>query len=213
MWEVLRLRQPSLWPPAIVLTPTAGLPGTLITITGTNFALNTPGVVWFDSDNDGALDAGEPQVAVTTTSTGALPAGVTLNAPDIAGGGARPVQADIPGGGGIEASATFTVNTDIVLAPNTGPVGTMITITGGGFAATAAGAVWFDSNIDGVFDVGEPSAAVTTTATGAIPAGVTLTVPSVVAGVYPVQADLPSGGGVAKPDNIGAVHGGGFPPR
>jgi hypothetical protein len=179
--------------PGIVLAPNTGLPGTAITITGTGFALNTAGWVWFDSNSDGVRDPTEPQVAVTSTGTGTLPAGVTLNAPDVAGGGAIPVQADIPTGGGIEATANFTVNTGIILTPNTGPVGTAITVTGGGFGAAALGWVWFDTDNDSVVDATEPQVAVTTSATGGIPAGVNLTVPAVAGGPYNVLADLPTG--------------------
>jgi hypothetical protein len=182
--------------PAITLTPNTGIPGTLVTVAGTGFALNTAGFVWFDIANLGVRDAGEPQVAVTTTATGTIPAGITLNIPAITAA-LLPVQADIPTGGAIiEATANFTVTVGITLTPNTGAIGTPFTVAGGGFAAAAVGSVWFDTDSDGVFDAGEPSVAVTTDANGSIPAGVSLTVPSVAAGARPVQADLPAGGGI-----------------
>ena len=178
----------------IALTPTYGAPGTVISITGSGFTPNTAGWVWFDSNGDSVRDAGEPQVPVTTTSAGALPSGVTLTVPAVAAGGYQ-VYADIPAGGTIEASASFTVVVRaIALSPVSGAPGTAITITGSGFTLNTAGWLWFDSNGDSVRDVTEPQVPVTTTSAGAIPSGVTLTIPTVAAGGYQVLADIPAGG-------------------
>ena len=182
--------------PSVTLSPAAGVPGTVIIITGSGFAINTAGVVWFDTNRDSVINPGEPQVSVTTTAAGAIPAGIILTVPAVAAN-TYPVQADIPSGVPVEASATFTVpSTSIALSPASGVPGTVITITGSGFALNTAGVVWFDSNGDGVKDPGEPQVSVTTTAAGAIPAGIILTVPAVAPGTYPVQADIPSGGPV-----------------
>jgi hypothetical protein len=135
-------------------------------------------------------------VSVTTTGDGAIPVGIILTVPAVAAG-AYQVLADIPLGGSVEASANFTVLVrGITLSPVSGTSGTAITITGSGFAPNTAGAVGFDSNGSGAIDPGEPRVLVNTTAAGAIPAGITLTVPAVAAGVYQVLADIPIGGSV-----------------
>jgi hypothetical protein len=180
--------------PSLSLSPSTAVPGTVISVTGSSFALNTAGVVGFDSNGDGALDPGEPQVSVTTTAAGAIPGGTTLTVPAVSAGSYQ-IRADIPLGVPVEASASFTVipSPSVTLSPASGVPGTVITITGSGFAIITAGVVSFDSNGDSVIDPGEPQVSVTTTATGAIPAGIILTVPAVAPGIYPVRADIPSG--------------------
>jgi hypothetical protein len=170
------------------------MPGVVITITGSGFAINTAGVVSFDSNGDSVIDPGEPQVSVITTAAGAIPAGIILTVPAVAAG-VYQVLADIPVSGSVEASASFTVPlSSVALSPTSGIPGTVITISGSGFAPNTTGAVGFDSSGSGAIDPGEPQVLVTTTAAGAIPAGIILTVPAVAPGTYPVLADIPSGG-------------------
>ncbi len=188
--------------PSMTLSPTSGAPGTMITITGTNFALNTAGVVGFDSNGNNAIDLGEPQVPLTTTAAGAIPAGIILTVPSEAPGIYR-LLADIPTGGSIEASATFTVPiSSISLSPASGVPGTVITITGSGFALNTAGVIGFDSNGNNAIDPGEPQVPLTTTAVGALPAGIILTVPSAVPGIYRLLADIPTGGSIEASANF-----------
>ena len=177
----------------LTLNPVSGVPGAAITITGSGYAISTAGRVWFDTNRDGVMDPGEPQVAVTTTAAGAIPAGITLTVPVVTPG-IYSVRADIPLGGSVEASANFTVSTpSLSLSPITGVAGTVISVTGSNFALNTAGVVGFDSNGNGAIDLGEPQAAVTTTAAGAIPGGIFLTVPAVAPGAYQVLADIPLG--------------------
>jgi hypothetical protein len=177
--------------PSISISPTSGPPTTPITVTGSGFNVGASGVVWFDSNNNGALDSGEPSASVTASATGTFTA--TLTVPTVAAGTYN-IRADVPSGGTVEASATFTVTSAISLSPTSGPPGTSITVTGSGFAASASGAVWFDSDGDSVLDPGEPSASVSTGPLGTFTA--TLTVPTVAAGTYNIRADVPSGGTV-----------------
>ena len=182
--------------PGISLSPTSGAPGTVTTVSGSGLTPNTAGWVWFDSDGDGVIDVGEPQASVTTTSAGAVPSGITLTVPTVAPGTYQ-VLADIPADGTAEASASFIVPTpSISLSTTSGASGTVTTVSGSGLTVNAAGWVWFDSNGDGVKDATEPQASVTTTSAGAIPSGITLTVPTVAPGTYQVQADIPTGSSV-----------------
>ncbi len=96
-------------------------------------------------------------------------------------------------------TAAVTLNNNIVtipsftLTPDTGTPGTVITVSGSGFTPTTAGIVFFDTNGNSIADEGEPQTTVMTTATGAFPDGIILTVPGTGAGTYPVRADVPSG--------------------
>jgi PKD repeat protein len=85
---------------------------TSITVTGNGFALNTPGNVWFDTDKDSVMDAGEPQVAVTSTAQGALPPGTTIVSPgDLPPNSSYPVRVDIPAGSPVEAYTNYKTST------------------------------------------------------------------------------------------------------
>jgi hypothetical protein len=179
-------------PPGISPSPPSGPPGTSVTIAGSGFTPGASGVVWFDTDGDSVVDAGEPSITVTANAAGEFTA--TLTIPTVAGGSYN-IRADVPSGGTVEASAPFTVILPtITLNPTSGPPGTSISVSGANFLAAASGFVWFDTDGDFIVDPGEPSVAVTTDAAGAFTA--TLTVPTVASGIYNVRADIPSGGAV-----------------
>jgi hypothetical protein len=179
----------------LTLSPNKGSFGTVITVTGSGFPADTDGWVWFDSDKDSARDDEEPQIEVTTTGTGYLPAGTTLTVPELTPGSYR-VLADIPAGGINDGFGFFTyTGTCLSLAPTSGYSGTVITITGENFDADSTGWVWFDASRDGNRDPGEPEVEVTCDAEGNLPDDVTLTAPTLTQGTdYWVRADIPEGG-------------------
>jgi hypothetical protein len=156
----------------ITLSPTSGRYREIITITGSGFAASTSGKVIFAGDSK----------SVTTSSDGTF--STTMSVPQV-GTGSYAVQADIPSGGSVEASASFTVTApapEIQLDPTSGPAGTVISITGAHFAGNTSGSV----------TLGGTSVSVTTSSTGTF--STTLTVPSGLGGVRQVVADIPSGG-------------------
>ncbi len=83
----------------------------------------------------------------------------------------------------VEIEALFG-GLSLLLDPVSGPVGSTFLITGSGFAAGTGGNVNFAGT----------STPVTTTPTGTF--STTMAVPSVPAGAYPVDADIPAGGAV-----------------
>jgi hypothetical protein len=182
---------------SLSLTPNSGTVGTVVAVSGDGFAPSSGGFVWFDANDDGVRGADEPQAPVTSDAAGEIPSGITLTAPSVAPG-ARAMRADIPNGGSAEASVPFTVvggAASMSLNPSTGTLGTTMIITGSGFAPDAIGHVWFDTDGNGIADGTEPQVPVTVTAAGAIPAGITLTVPEVAPNsTYWVHADIPSAG-------------------
>jgi hypothetical protein len=151
--------------PSISLSPSSGPPGTSITVTGTNFLAGAPGIVWFDTNGNGAVDPGEPNVPVTASATGTFTA--TLIVPDVAATTYQ-IRADVPSGGSVEASASFTVSTpSITISPTSGPPGTSITVTGSNFKLGATVTIFFDLNGNGLVDPGESVGTVTASSSGA----------------------------------------------
>jgi hypothetical protein len=181
----------------INIAPIAGPIGTPIAITGGGFPANATGFLYLDIDASGTRNAGDVVSAlITCDANGTIPGTVSLTVP-VGAPSSLNVYAEIPTAGGNAATRAFTVQVPtFALTPTSGPAGTVITISGTNFVLSTAGFVWFDSNSDGVRDAGETQVAVTTTAAGAIPAGTTLTAPSVEVDTYPVQADIPTGGAV-----------------
>ncbi len=168
---------------SISLQPTSGPVGTTITITGSGFAANTSGNVSFGGKSN----------SVTTTPAGTF--STTMTVPS-ASPGNHPVEADIPSGGPAEASASFTVTTSgptpsVVVSPTSGPVGTPITITGSGFAASTSGTVYLARLV-----FGGTSVPVTTSPTGTFSTTMTVPFGLLEDHSYAVQADIPSGGSI-----------------
>jgi hypothetical protein len=178
-------------PAAITLSPTGGASGAIVTITGSGFAASAGGMVWFDTNGNKALNAGEPNISVTAGSNGTFT--VTLTVPPGVTPDEYSIKADVPFGPPIEASATFTVlPATIILSPTGGVSGSNVTVSGTGFAASAKGTVWFDTNGNKALDNGEPSAPAIAGSNGTFT--VTLTVPSGVAPEeYNIKADVPLG--------------------
>jgi len=80
----------------------------------------------------------------------------------------------------------------ISLSVSSAPPDTVITVYGSGYTDEDTGYVWFDINGDDTWNTGEPRALVTIPATGSIPAGTILAVPTVSRGTYEVEAAIGS---------------------
>jgi hypothetical protein len=169
---------PALAAAAITLNPTSGPPGQLIIVTGTGFTGPATGVVWFDTDNDGAVDTGEPQVSASADGTGALSVPNPLAAPAVPRGNYN-VKADVPLGTIIpDASASFTIIPKTTLSASTGCVGDTVTVVGDGFLNTAPITILYDG-------VSKGNTSTNTTGTFT---GFNLTVPECVKGNHTVRA-------------------------
>lgn len=131
------------------LSPTSGPTGTLLTIYGDGFAPNNNGYVWFDSDDDGVRDTGEPFDTFMTTGTGDIPVGTILTVPEIARG-SYDVLVDVPIGSSTEGLAAFAVTPEITTNVSSGHVGDTITVDGTGFLASATVTIYYDTTSVGV---------------------------------------------------------------
>ncbi|MDD3652586.1 MAG: PKD domain-containing protein [Desulfotomaculaceae bacterium] len=138
----------------ILLSCNAGIPGVTTFVTGSGFDAGAAGTVWFDTNGNEVLDDGEPSVGVNTDTSGAIPLLTSLSVPS-ASTGSYNVRADIPGGGGIEANASFTITSSgIIVEPSYGNnrVSSTITVTGSGFAPSTSFRLFCDRNRNGVRD-------------------------------------------------------------
>jgi hypothetical protein len=148
--------------------------------------------VWFDTDGDGVVDIpAEPATNATIIVGAAGNFSVHLIVPTVAAGNYS-IRADLPPvAPPWVASATFTrLATAITLTPPSGAPGTLVTVAGVGFNATTLGRVWFDTNHNGLWEVGELEVSVTANATGGF--SVSLIVPTVAPATYFIRADVPS---------------------
>lgn len=154
--------------PALALSPTTGAVGTNVTLTGTGFGNTKPVTVYFN----GTAVSTNPS-PLTSSSSGSFNA--VFQAP-AAPGQAYIVQATDSLNN--TASATFTIVATIHLDQSSGPVGTTIHVTGGGFLSNHSVTVTFDATTT--------STTVTSDANGSFSAF--LVVPSGPAGTYQVNA-------------------------
>jgi hypothetical protein len=169
----------------ITLEPTSGPVGTSVTVTGSGFAPNTFGTVTF------------PWIigTLTTSPTGTFTATLPWWGPSVPGGDYT-IEADIPSGGSIEASGTFTVTPRITLNPTHGDPDPVVwtTVKGTGFAANTPGRVFFDRDGDGVWDSTERNKTGTTTATGTFEISLDVFGSALPHQTYQIRADFPEGG-------------------
>ena len=160
--------------PSITLHPDRGNPGSL-SVDGSGFGRSTAGRVFFDTNGNGLYDSGEPSQSLTTSGSGTF--STTLVIP-MTGRTSTVCWLTFRSGCPLEASATFNlVLAEIVLSPEQGNPGDTVRIDGDSFAANTPGRVFFDTNGNGVYDLGgaEP-VSLTTDADGYF--STTLTAPS-----------------------------------
>ncbi|MSQ05908.1 MAG: hypothetical protein EXR54_00715 [Dehalococcoidia bacterium] len=123
--------------PGIELSSTSEPPGTRITVTGTNFAVNETGI---------NVTFGATQVATTSASSAggwnvsfAVPTGSALGSQTVRATGSISTV-------GAALSKPFTVKAGIYTSRNTGTPGTSVTVTGSGFLPSEPGVtVTYDS--------------------------------------------------------------------
>ncbi len=175
--------------------PRSGPVGTLFEIGGSGYPAGKDlGRAFFDRDRDGVLDAGEPSAILRTSLAGDI-TDAELTIPSVAPGD-YPVQIDMPSGGAIEESRTFTVTQPyITINPPGGRAGTQVRISGFGFIPHSSGTVFLDFG-NGRWDPpGEPGQNVTTDWDGNFTTGL-LTIPVFLQpAAYPFLTDIPGDGG------------------
>jgi hypothetical protein len=157
---------------AIGLSPASGTVGSTASIIAQHFAPGSALTVTIGG-SPATITSG-----ATTDSAGASTIDFTI--PALAGGPQDVVVHDASTDSAASAAA-FAVDAQMTLSPAGGVAGTTDTITGAGFAAGSAIAVTWDGSAIPL------SGATRTTAAGAIPSGVTLTVPSAAGGAHTLE--------------------------
>ncbi len=165
------------------LSATSASPGTaisVVTASSTGFGGNQiGGVVWFDSNNNTALDTGEPYVAASTNGSGQLVAAGSIPVPNLPLGTACSMRAAIPSDGtGDTAVTAFTIIPGITATPSPANVGDTITVAGSGFSSSVGVTIYYDTTSVGTK---------TCDSYGAF-TGFTFTVPASVEGSHTVKA-------------------------
>jgi hypothetical protein len=107
--------------PTVTMTPTSGIVGTLVTVTGTNFTPNANITLTYDGNP-------VPNVAVKTNSDGAFSR--TINVLSSPTGTHVLIASD----GFVSASATFTVKPSITIQPPQGSLAAVVDVIGFGFS-------------------------------------------------------------------------------
>jgi uncharacterized protein (DUF2141 family) len=186
--------------PVITISPSAGVPGTSISVS-VNFYNKTTGAqptfVFFDTNGNGRFDTGEPRLpasgGLTLNNTGG--ASGTLTVPSVPPGIYK-VYAN--NSLGQVKFATFEVEAPLVtITPNRGTADTSVTINIAFFEETKAVTIGIDINNNGQIDSGETLAIVTPGSGSGGNATTVRTIPSSIGfGTFVVNAtNKPAGGG------------------
>jgi hypothetical protein len=153
------------------LSVTSGVIGASVTVTGAGFAVSSGVTLAFEgiAITPSSCSVGTAGATITTTAAGAFTCVITIPAGSTGGAAGSLVATDASGGQ--TTSALFTVAAwTTSLSVTSGVIGTSVTITGTGFAASSGVTLSFE----GVFgitpsscSVGTAGATITTTAAGA----------------------------------------------
>jgi len=164
---------------SITLSLAQGPIGTIVTVTGTGFSINTK--IGLISIARGTITS-QTCTSQTTDSTGAFTCTFTVPTETLGAHIVTVSGSDVGTMPSDAASATFTVTTPtITLSPMQSPVGTSVTATGSGFSvSTAINTMTFNGLTPSV----QTCTSQTTSAAGAFTC--TFTVPTVTAGAYTV---------------------------
>ena len=170
--------------PTLAVTPTTGIPGTPVTLVGDGLASS---VTYDDCLASTVVACGGGSPTFTTDTDGNIPSATGFTVPSVAAGGYYVV---VSSDGTVATSAPFLVATaSLTLQPPSGPVGTVVGLSGSGYTAESSYAYCFAST-PGVCPDGAPT--FTASGGGAIPSAVALTVPTDPAGTYDVDISVAS---------------------
>jgi hypothetical protein len=151
------------------LSVSQGIVGTSVTLTGSGFDASTTYRDCFESTETGC----GPGMSFTTDPSGNIPSDTALAVPSVAPGD---YFVDVSLGNAYATSAPFTVTSaSLQLTPSSGPVGTSIGVTGSGFNPSQLYSFCFQ--LSGAACPAGAPATFTSTPTGEIPAGVTISAP------------------------------------
>ncbi len=160
--------------PLITFTPTSGTTGTIVTISGSNFGASKTITIKFDNTN--IVTNPTP---VVSSSTGAF-SGITITIPSTAATGSHTISAT---DGTSTPSGIFNVVASAVtLTPTSGATGTVVTVSGINFAASATITIKFDNT-----NIATNPTTVISSSTGSFSATITIPI-AAIAGSHTITA-------------------------
>ena len=125
----------ALQPQSITINPTTGNVGRSVIVSGSNFAASSLTTISYD---------GVTVRTTTTNPSGQIPSGVTFTVPTSAVGTHTIVATDASGD---TATTSYTITPSITLSRSSGPVGSVVSVTGQGFAASSQITLRFAGNV------------------------------------------------------------------
>jgi|HubBroStandDraft_1064217.scaffolds.fasta_scaffold01014_4 hypothetical protein len=158
--------------PAVVVSPTSGVVGTAIVVTGSGFDGSASATVTWDATTT--------LCSTTTNASGGIVCSSRVPSSPI---GANTVAI---AEGSFSPSATFSVTSSFSLSVGQGIVGTVVTLLGSGLLASTA----YGYCLQTTQSACSAGLTFTTDPHGSIPSGTTLTIPSVASGPYYVDLSL-----------------------
>lgn len=184
-------------PPTIMPAVDAGPPGLAVPLTGDHFnAGTTYGLCLQPSGATANCGyAGSDLGSFTADAGGNVPAGARFEVPNVLAGTFQ-VLATAPGTAEVVAAAPFSVTSpSLALDSNAGPAGLVVTVSGTGYGPGAAyilciAATGAPQCGGAGIDLGR----VTADASGALPAGTTVTIPGQLPASYTIGIRLDAGG-------------------
>lgn len=166
-----------------------------LNINGSNFPSGSTGTFYFDSNNNGQKDDGEPSVEVTANNYGNVTG--TFTTPNIAAG-TYYIRCVPTSGSTTINPVPFTIaSPEMSLSVNKGGKNSQLDVKGKFLPIGSIGIVYFDSNNNGRKDNGEPSVFVAVGSLGEF--NCSLTTPNIAAGTYYVRYVPTSGSTTIKP--------------
>ncbi|MCW4003797.1 MAG: collagen-like protein [Candidatus Bathyarchaeota archaeon] len=167
--------------PKITLSPTTGIPGDVVTVTGTGFSgsatlANRVITITFDGDT----------MTLTPSPTRSNTSGYftcTFEVPDLAYGTYDVIADDADAAVDPADAAPFTIGATIALSPTSGPAGAVVTVSGRGFTKVAGTGLTFTIGATPVVEVTPIVTLADGTFTGSI------IIPSLTAGPQTVSAN------------------------
>jgi len=168
--------------PTISTSSSSGYVGDSFYVSGTGFSISSPITIYFDSTT----------TSTTSDSNGAFPSTVVTIPPTYRGSHTVRASDSV----GSSPSFSYTVSPKIAISSPTAVVGSPLTVSGSGFAASAPLTFYLD-------DVNFPGAG-TTDGSGNIPA-TTVTVPAVSGGGHTLKVQDSSGGSATASLTVSAA--------
>ena len=165
--------------PTLMSSFHVGSPGTVTVLSGAHYAGSTVYSYCLSTSSSSVSCVGASG-SFTSTGAGAIPAATKLTIPTTTGGGYWIITYT---GSTVLANVPFSVVPGVKLSTYSGTPGTVVTLTGGGYAASTGFSDCLSTSSSSVACVGA-SGGFTSDGLGNIPGGTTLTIPATTGGGY-----------------------------